>query len=207
MTLTNSHHTPAVGILYLAAGNSSRMGQPKQLLPIRQQQSLIQKVVSEGFQTQAITIAVVTGPYHRELSLELASYPVRLYQNRHWARGMGSSISLGVRSMLADHPELDAVILAVTDQPHLASTHLNSLIDTHISSQRPIVISQYQEGKGTPALFYKSYFKALQRLDGPIGASALIRQEHQQVISVPFPLGHIDLDQWEDYQAYLRAFK
>ncbi|WP_025762402.1 nucleotidyltransferase family protein [Dyadobacter tibetensis] len=195
---------PATGIIMLSAGSSSRMGQPKQMLPIANQ-SLIQLMAEEACQSMANPVVVVTGMYHTEITVELDTYPVVVVQNKNWQKGMGSSIRVGIHKILETFPALDAVILMVSDQPYLRAQHLDNLLLTHYESNKSIIASYYKEQMGTPVLFAKDLFPDLMQLNEGSGAQPLLKLRADRATSIPFPLGNIDLDSWEDYLAFIEG--
>lgn len=180
------------GIILLAAGESNRLGTPKQLLPYKGK-TLVQHVLDEALDAGANQVVVVTGA----VSLE-NSYVVH---NENWKEGMASSIRIGLTGILKIDPSLDAVIFIVCDQPYLSSTLLKEIMETHITSGKDIVGSGYAGTVGIPALFAKSYFDALMKLNGDEGAKRIVMQNAGAVAVVDFPQGNIDIDTAADYDA------
>jgi molybdenum cofactor cytidylyltransferase len=100
------------GIVILAAGNSSRLGRPKQLLPY-QGKTLLSHVVTEALAADLHPAVVVTGAYQTEIEDSLRGQPVALAFNPDWETGMASGIVAGLNAALAIEPLLQAMIVAV----------------------------------------------------------------------------------------------
>jgi molybdenum cofactor cytidylyltransferase len=190
------------GIIILAAGNSSRLGEPKQLLSW-QNNSLIRNVVEQSLTIpQAITM-VVTGASADLIENELAGQQVFTRRNAAWSKGMASSIKTGVSELLLLYPSLDAVLITVCDQPFLKSSIIHSLIEEYNSTGKNIIASSYNNTLGTPVLFSRKYFTDLQNMQGQEGAKKIITTHPEDVSSINFPSGEIDIDTKEDYNKLL----
>ena len=190
-------------IIILAAGNSSRLGEPKQLLTY-QQKTLIQHVTEAAIAAKPAAVIVVTGSNASLIEQELHVFSYHPVNNPDWQSGMGSSIATGVEALLKMHPNITGALFAVSDQPFVTSELFTSLIDKAIETKSGIVASSYGDTLGTPVLFTKKYFPELLRLDGQEGAKKLVRKFTSDVTSIPFPLGNIDIDTQEDYQNLIR---
>ncbi len=187
------------GILVLAAGNSSRLGQPKQLLIFRNS-SLLQNVVMEAEKVANAVVAVVTGAWQAQVENDVAGKDVLLFHNAAWESGMATSIKTGIDGLNKLYPELDAVILTVCDQPFLTGANFSALIREYLLSDKGIVASSYNDTVGSPVLFSREYFPELMQLDGQEGAKKLIYAHGNDSASVPFPEGQTDIDTMQDYE-------
>jgi molybdenum cofactor cytidylyltransferase len=187
-------------ILILAAGNSSRLGRPKQLLPY-QGKTLLSHVVTEALKTPLQPVVVVTGAYHAEIEASLSGQPIDLVYNAQWESGMGSGIVVGLRQALSIEPGLRAVVVAVCDQPYISSTLFQAMIVKRASSGKGLIACAYSGTMGTPVLFGQRYFKDLSKLSGDAGARQLLKRYPDDVATVPFPQGNIDIDTAEDLKA------
>ena len=193
--------TETFAVVILAAGASTRLGRPKQLLKF-QQQSLIRRLVSEAKKVTA-TVIVVTGSIHNAIENELKGEPVLIVQNKDWAQGMGSSIKEGMQNLKSLESNAGAVILAVCDQPYVTAALFTAMIDLHKRSGKRIVACSYADSLATPVLFERSYFENLLQLNGREGAKKLLQQYTNDVAFLPFPQGVIDIDTASDYEALL----
>lgn len=190
--------TATVGLIILAAGASTRMGKPKQLLPLAGQ-SLIQHSVQTGLTSRCFPVVVVLGANASLVGVDIKDLPVFIAKNVDWAEGMASSIRTGVEMVLSVNEQAEAIIIMLCDQPYVKATLLNQLIDTFHQIQKPIITCSYGDTLGVPALFEKKYFFHLQSLTGQEGARKIITRHISEVHPIAFPLGAIDIDTPEDY--------
>ena len=192
------------GIIILAGGASTRLGQPKQLLQYHGK-TLLDHSLEEALGARADAVVVVLGKNADLLQEEIDKEKVRVVVNNEWAEGMASSVRLGLDALLNSKPYIDAVILMVCDQPHISSQVLNELITTQQKTTKQIVTCNYGDSIGPPALFHKKYFRGLMELKGDIGARNIIQQNMNDVATILFPEGKIDIDTKEDYEALKRS--
>jgi molybdenum cofactor cytidylyltransferase len=190
---------PIVGLIVLAAGASTRMGTPKQLL-LFQGRSLLRSIAEAAIASRCEPIVVVLGSQADRIELEMDALDLHSVVNLEWARGMGTSIAAGMTALTAMRSDLDAVVIAVSDQPFVGSDLLNRLVESYQATQSPIVASAYANTLGVPALFDRSFFTALMTIDRDVGARDLIKRHAEKVVRVPFPDGAIDVDTPAQYQ-------
>jgi molybdenum cofactor cytidylyltransferase len=157
-------------ILILAAGQSSRLGSPKQLLEYNGA-SLIKRVVQTALDSEIGRVTVVLGANANKIGTELDMPGLCLIENSDWEEGMASSIRAGVKAITDLEPDTDGIMILV-----------------------------YQGRTGTPAIFHKSFFPLLMELKGDTGARKLFSEHSGQVALVPFEKGIIDIDTKEDYE-------
>lgn len=190
-------------VLLLAAGASSRMGQPKMLLAW-QGKTLLQHAVAAaaGISTP---VFIVTGEHTDRIAAMLQHTPVQLIPNPQWREGMGTSIATGVAALLQAGYTPGNLIIAVCDQPFIDTSLLQQMIATKQTTGKSIVGCSYNNTIGTPVLFDKRYFPALQQLSGQRGAKRLLQQHPGEVATLPFPRGSIDIDTPEDYERLVNA--
>ncbi|MCF0051547.1 nucleotidyltransferase family protein [Dyadobacter sp. LJ53] len=197
------HQTSGYATIILSAGNSSRLGEPKQLLKY-QGKTLIRHITEAAIEAKSVTVIVVTGSNSTLIEEELASLSYHTVQNVNWESGMASSIVAGVHELMTRHPNIAGAILAVSDQPFVTSDLFNALIDKALETKFGIVASEYDNTFGTPVLFSNRYFPALLTLSGAEGAKKLVKKFTDDATSIPFPLGSVDIDTQADYQKLLR---
>jgi molybdenum cofactor cytidylyltransferase len=185
------------GVIILAAGNSSRLGRPKQLLPYGGQM-LLTHATTEALNAGLHPVVVVTGAYHAEVSESLRGQAVDIVLNPAWETGMASGIVAGLSNILSLHPDVEAIIIAVCDQPFISSALLLQLVDMHETSGKGIIACAYADSGGTPVLFERSYFEQLLGLSGSEGAKQLLKQYPADLATIAFSRGHIDIDNEED---------
>lgn len=185
-----------VAAVVLAAGGSSRMGRPKQLLPYRGR-SLVRHAVAAAAGGGCEPVVVVTGAHAAEVEAELAG--VRVVRNDDWRAGPGTSVWAGVTAV----GDADAVVFLLCDQPHVDAGHVRRLLDEYRVSGRPMVASAYADAVGVPALFDRSCFAELAAVDPAAGAKQLLARDRDRVAVVPFPAGGADVDTPADYARLL----
>jgi molybdenum cofactor cytidylyltransferase len=183
-------------ILILAAGSSSRLGQSKQLLQY-QGQSLLQRTSSLACAI-CRQVVVVLGSNFDNHAKEIANLSAYVVNNQDWQKGMGHSLKVGVKEILSRWPTAKAILVLVCDQPRLTQQHLELLIEWAANVPQSIVCSSYGTTLGVPALFKKEMFPKLLEIADNEGAKKLIQQHAEQVVSIPFRGGEIDIDTPED---------
>ncbi|WP_340063169.1 nucleotidyltransferase family protein [Ascidiimonas aurantiaca] len=193
-------------MVILAAGKSSRMGRPKQLLPWGNRTLLghvIQQSITTGFQK---TI-VVLGAYEKHIRSTLANYPVQYLFNKKWEEGMGSSIALGASYLLSkDHLNYQGVLISLGDQPFVDISYYKKMLATYTKGKCQIIATSYGHKSGVPALFDPYYLKGLSNLKGPEGAAQLISQNKENVLSLPADFKTTDIDTEEQYMKLHKIF-
>ena len=187
------------GIVILAAGASTRLGKPKQLLQYHGK-TLLNHAVNEATNAKADAVVVILGKNADLFQNEIDKEKVHVVINKDWEEGMASSVRLGLDALLNRKPYMDAVIFMVCDQPHISSSVLNELITTQQKTTKQIVTCDYGESIGPPALFHKKYFRELAKLNGDVGARNIIQQNMHDVATILFPEGKIDIDTNDDYE-------
>ncbi|MDB5233574.1 MAG: hypothetical protein JWR44_567 [Hymenobacter sp.] len=200
---TSSATTPTnsgpVALLLLAAGASSRLGQPKQLLPYRGS-TLLRYAAEVAAASGCTPRLLVTGALHNELLPEVAGLGFGAIRNDGWASGMGSSIAAGLAALESQNSHLAAVIIMLCDQPLLTPDVLRQLQQQFSATGQALVATSYAGTRGVPALFARSLFAELQALAGAIGARALLRR-YAQLPAVEFAGGAVDVDTAAQYAA------
>lgn len=190
-----------VHTIILAAGNSSRMGQPKQLMRINDEALLvrtIKTVAAAGLLNTEITV-VLGSDYaqHRDV---VSPLKVNIEHNINWADGMGSSLKYGLKKIMEQKPA--GVLILVCDQPLLTQEHLQKIIQLFQTSPQSIIASHYNNTNGVPAIFPSPLFDQLLMIGDEQGAKKVLQQNQHNLISVDFPNGVIDLDTPEDYKTF-----
>lgn len=194
-------HNASYGIVILAAGTSGRLGTPKQLLPYKGD-SLLTHAVKAAKQVKNAVAVVVLGAEAAALQHEIKDLHVATVLNPQFHEGMAAAIRCGVQYMMnREDATTDHIILMVCDQPHVNAAHITTLIEKQQATGAKIVASFYANRKGVPALFDKTVFPELLALTGDVGARGIIEKYDAGTAVVPFPLGIVDIDTEEDYQA------
>ena len=193
-----------VAAVILAAGGSSRLGQPKQLLMFRGE-TLVGRAVRAAAEAACKPILAIVGDSGEAIRRALDIRDSRIssssgqepvvrpivVENEEWRRGMGTSIRRGVEQLPKD---VEAAVLLTCDQPFLDGSIVRQLIAAHEETGKPIVASSYANTLGVPALFDRSCFDALLALPDDSGAKALIAARPDDVATVNFEAGALDID-------------
>jgi len=186
------------GIILLAAGTSSRLGKPKQLLKFNET-TLLQNAIIQAKSLPNSFVLVVTGAYKESIDLEVATTDTQSVHNPNWELGMGSSIAIGLKKLQEVKPTIKACIISVCDQPYISTAIFKDLIYKYNESGKGIVASEYANTLGTPVLFSNSYFDEILNLKGNEGAKKILKHYKEDVAAVPFEKGAIDIDTIDDY--------
>lgn len=195
---------PKYAILILAAGGSTRLGEPKQLLGYNDT-TLLNHVIDAALAIDSASVLVVTGASHNIVEESLQGSRGAIYYNAEWPSGMGSSIRNGVKEIRSRHGQLEAILVTVCDQPYVSTEIFQKLIALHESGNKGIAACKYAHTIGTPALFGKNYFDMLEKLRGDEGAKKIIRQFSNDVDVIAFEQGNVDIDTQADYRKLMDA--
>ncbi len=189
-------------VIILAAGESRRMGQPKQLLAV-EGVPLLQRVAGAAVDAQLGIVQVVLGANVEKIRPVLADLPLKIVINSSWAEGMGASLRAGMDAILDELPVLRGVIVVLGDQPAISAAHLSRLAQVHRTSGKTIVASRCAGKLSPPVLFGPAHFSALRVSRGDAGARALLQANPDQIAAVETD-ALVDLDTVEDYAAFLK---
>jgi len=197
---------PSVALIVLAAGASTRMGRPKQLLPYRGH-TLLRNAAAIAAASVCRPVLVVLGAYANQIQPEIDGLPVRPVMNERWAEGIGTSIQAGLGALSTDDQadNVQAVVLMLCDQPCVTAAVIDDLVTAYYASGREIIASEYGGTLGVPALFGRGYFAELATVSGEAGAKCIIAAHASDVVPVPFPMGMADIDTPEEYRQLQRA--
>jgi molybdenum cofactor cytidylyltransferase len=185
------------GIVILAAGTSSRMGKPKQLLPWKNT-TLIRNVVDIALQSDIGPVAVVLGSSADLIFPELATCPVHVIHNELYPLGQGTSLHAGTR--FAIRSEWDGVIFMVCDQPEIEASDLQKIYETALSDHTVLVAARYADTVGVPAYFDSTLFKRLLQVPVNQGAKSIFKELEMDLKEVSVPNAILDLDTMAEYE-------
>jgi molybdenum cofactor cytidylyltransferase len=185
------------GIIILAAGSSSRMGELKQLMMYKNK-TFLQHIIGEAKTAFLYPVICVTGYQSDLISKNISGMEVSIVYNEKWYEGMGSGISAGIKQLVLS--DVDSVILAVSDQPYVSSDLFETMIAWKDQSGKGIVACSYGSTLGTPVLFRKEYFNWLKSMNGNQGAKSIVKSNLPDVCPVEFEKGSVDIDTIQDYE-------
>ncbi|WP_433927293.1 NTP transferase domain-containing protein [Sorangium cellulosum] len=179
----------------LAAGGSRRLGRPKQLVEF-DGAPLVRRVATACVEARSGPVGVVLGAHAGAVAPALGDLGVALVANDGWEEGIASSIRAAVR--WAEASKADALLIALADQPLITVEHLTALRNAWLAGA-PIAASRFSGVVGAPAVFDRSRWDALSRLEGDQGAGRLLRAE--SVVAIDWAGGAIDVDTADDVRA------
>jgi molybdenum cofactor cytidylyltransferase len=187
-----------IAAIVLAAGEATRMGQPKQLLNIHRQ-PMVRRVVESVCAAGLDQVVVITGAYAEEVGKALDGLPVEVVFNPAWRAGMSTSLQKGLRVL---RPEIRAALVVLADQPALTSDLVKSLADRYRATEAPAVAPVSHGKRGNPVLFDRALFEELQAVEGDQGGRAVLARHAAQVEQVEVgDLGVLfDVDTLCDYE-------
>jgi molybdenum cofactor cytidylyltransferase len=199
--------------IILAAGRSSRLGRPKQLLPLAGE-PIIRHTVRRVLASTLDEVVVVIGDDADAVRDALEGLPVRLVVNPRAAEGQSTSVVTGISSLLEasetePERETEAVVILLGDQPTIDPTVIDAVIQQWRESNSPVAAARYRDILGSPVLFASPLFPELLRLQGDIGAREIVRAKRDTgelaTVTIDRPAPQ-DVDTDEDYQRLLESF-
>jgi len=194
------------GIIILAAGESKRLGNPKQLLSF-DGNTLLARVAKTACESMMCSVIAVLGAHAEKIRPTLNIPSLNVVYNDNWQEGMASSLRTGLTSMMELYPQVDGIIILVCDQPYLSHELIKALIEAQRDAGLPAAAAAYNGKLGTPALFHKSLFSALLLLSGDTGARKMLEGMQENVVEVDFEMGDVDIDTQADYERLLNKDK
>lgn len=186
-----------ISSVVLAAGRSTRMGEPKQVMRIRGKPLL--RIVLETLRKAKVDeTVVVLGPDAGRIMEEVGIKGERVVVNPRQSEGMSSSLRLGLRSL---SPDTTAAVVVLGDMPLLSPSTVNRIIDGYLSKGAPVVVPTYRGVRGNPVLFARSVFPEIMKIRGDVGARSVVDSQGGAVLEVPVADEGVmvDIDTQSDY--------
>lgn len=191
---------PKIAILILAAGESSRMGKPKQLLKWKDS-NLVNYSISKAIQLSPKNVFVVLGCNFEQIKNEIQENNITILENKNWKQGLGNSMAYGIRAISEVLQDVEGVLIMLADQPLIQTNHFNKLINCFIPDTQQILATEYVDGSlGVPAFFDKLYLNEIIALNSDFGAKQLFQKYSESVISIKNLHAHLDIDTFEQYK-------
>jgi molybdenum cofactor cytidylyltransferase len=172
------------GALILAAGASSRLGHPKQLVRLGNE-TLLDRSVRIAREAGCIPVVVVLGAAEDQIRDQCKLQDVLIVSHPDWAQGMGTTLSRGVQAF----EDVQGILVMTCDMPAVTADHLCTLM-----ASEQVAASSYGGRKGVPAYFPRNQFPQLLELKGDVGARELLRFAQE----VQLPCGELDVDTSDD---------
>jgi molybdenum cofactor cytidylyltransferase len=183
----------------LAAGSSSRLGRPKQLLEL-DGEPVLRIVVRNALASRLGEVIVVLGALAEEIAGAVGDLGQRVVENPDFREGQSTSLRTGLSTVASD---ADAVLFLLGDQPEVDVAIIDRVIDTFERTNFSIVQPVYGATPGNPVLLARALFPELLKVSGDQGARSLVVQRSREVervvVSDGAPPGDVDTE--EDYEA------
>ncbi|MGH7825436.1 MAG: nucleotidyltransferase family protein [Candidatus Binatia bacterium] len=190
----------------LAAGESSRMGRPKALLPIEGVR-FIEKIVTSLRATKVGKIVVVLGHNAGEMRERIADLQVTVLINQDYKQGQLSSLLVAIRDAesAGAGDEVEGILVHLVDHPYLSASLVDLMIDRFRESKKLIVIPRYRGRGGHPVIFSRSLFTELSATPLDQGAKALVRAYRAETLQIDTEDEGVvvDIDTPEEYRKYV----
>jgi molybdenum cofactor cytidylyltransferase len=192
-----------IAAVILAAGASSRMGRPKQLLDWGGT-PLVRLAAETALAARLDPAIVVVGAARAAVAAALAGLSLRIVDNPAYAEGQSTSLRAGVAAL---GPEVGAAVVLLGDQPFVTAGMIARIVADWRTSGKPIVAPLYAGKRGNPVLFARTIFPELLRIQGDQGARGVLASDPSRVQLVPFddPRPLADIDTPEDYDRLVRG--
>ena len=191
-----------ISAILLAAGESNRMGQPKQLMPFGQS-TIVEGTIDNLLNSAVSETIVVLGYRDEEIRKTIAGKPVKIAINPDYQQGMSASIIAGLKQI---DKRTQAVLIALGDQPFVDSQTINSLVEAFIANNRGIIIPVYKGRRGNPVIFTIRYKGELLNLKGDVGGREIIKRHPDDVLEVVVNCEGVllDIDTAENYTSMIK---
>jgi molybdenum cofactor cytidylyltransferase len=186
----------SVHVLVLAAGASTRLGQPKQLVKLGGRPAL-HIVTSNAVAVAGNAVTVVVGANANQITYLLSHSPAASVVNKHWEEGIAASLRCGLAAVPS---AADAVMVLLGDQVCVTTDDLKRLLAAWNDQESVIAAASYGQGVGVPAIFPRAFFGELAALRGDEGARKILKRNPDRIVRVPMPNAALDLDTPEDLQ-------
>jgi molybdenum cofactor cytidylyltransferase len=194
-----------IAAVVLSAGESSRMGQPKALLPIGDM-TFLQRIVAVLKSTRVGKIIVVIGHDAERMKGKIDHLPVEILVNPQYKLGQLSSLHVAIRVLLSD-ANCDAMLVHLVDHPYIDAELVDRMIEGFYRSGKSIVVPRYQGKRGHPVILSRKLFDEL--LSAPIeqGAKAVVNAHREETLEIDADDEGvtIDIDTPDEYRQHVKA--
>lgn len=187
----------------LAAGRSTRLGQPKQLLDLGEAPLIRRTVASVAAARSVGEVVVVTGAWAAEVEKALEGLSCRIVHNPAYAEGMSTSLRCGIAAL---GPEVPAAVICLGDQPLVTPAIIEQLVGALGEPGKSIAQPLYGEQRGNPVAFARRHFAGLMQATGDAGGRGVIKENPDEVVLVRVgdEQAALDVDTWADYEEVRR---
>ena len=193
-----------IGGILLAAGLSTRMGEPKQLLPFGES-TIVETVVDSMLMSKLDSVIVVVGHCATLVREKLGPRPVEIVCNPLYRDGMLSSAQCGVRAL---DKTTEAFALMLVDQPFITPALIDTVVDAYAQTEKGIAVPSYNYRRGHPAIFHRRYADDILALAADSGGvRTLFKTSDDDIHYVTVDTERVlrDIDYREDYERALQG--
>lgn len=194
-----------IAVLILAAGESKRMGEPKQLLPWKET-TLLGHTISIA-RSVTPNVFIVLGANYEKISKSKGLENAKVVFNAKYKSGQGSSLSVGIEYLDNQEQQFEGVLVLLCDQPLITSNYLKNLLVTFSETKKGIVATKYNNKAGVPAIFQNKYFDKLKNIVGDKGAKTIIGENTYDVYLFDAQGQELDVDTKEEYERLVNHLK
>ena len=183
-----------ISAIVLAAGESTRFGRCKQLVPLGDK-TMLERVIDNVLQSDARDLVVILGAHAEEIRRRIDLSGKRVVVNPEYARGMSTSIQAGLRAL----PEAaEAAMIVLGDQPYVAPATMNLLIDEYRRTRAPAVVPTFNGRRGNPVVIDRALFGEMMEIRGDVGFRAILGRHPLTTVAVEDRGVIRDIDTTED---------
>jgi molybdenum cofactor cytidylyltransferase len=189
----------------LSAGESSRMGRPKALLPI-DGETFIERIVGTLKRTQISKTIVVIGHNAAEIKPKIEHLPVEILINHQYRLGQLSSLHVAIRHLLAD-PSCGGILVHLVDHPYIDPDLVNRMIEASETSGKLIVVPRHQGKRGHPVILSRELFNELLAAPMDQGAKVVVNAHPDDTLAIDVDDQGvtIDIDTPDEYSQHVRT--
>jgi molybdenum cofactor cytidylyltransferase len=194
-----------ISAVILSAGESSRMGRPKALLPI-EGQNFIERIVGALMQSQADRLVVVLGHNADEMRRQIEHLPIDIVINTEYKNGQLSSLQAAIRHIEKEN-RCDGMLVHLVDHPYIDRRLVDLMIQRFYETKKLIVVPRHQEKRGHPVIFSRALFEELLSAPADQGAKAVVNAHRQETLEIEWQDEGItlDIDTPELYRRHVRG--
>jgi molybdenum cofactor cytidylyltransferase len=198
----NGENHLMVSAIVLAAGESRRMGDFKQLLPFKGK-TFVECCVDNLLAAGVEEIFVITGHREQEVRHALARRNVRFVFNANYKAGMSSSIISGVTAL---DEKTTAILIALADQPQIDTGIIKKVIAVFETTQPLLVVPTFEDRRGHPIVLNAKLKQEILALDPNEGLRQIVHTHKDETIYVEVAdkAVLVDFDYRQDYENFLR---
>jgi molybdenum cofactor cytidylyltransferase len=181
-----------IAAVVLSAGESSRMGRPKALLPI-DGETFIEKIVGALQKTSVGKIVVVLGHDAVEMKLRMEHLPVEILVNPDYKLGQLSSLQVATR-LLEKDGDCEAMLVHLVDHPYIDAKLTETMIEQFRATGKLIVVPRHNGKRGHPVIFSRKLFGELLSAPMDQGAKAVVNAHREETLEIDTKDAGITLD-------------